>query len=140
MIVEYSHPRYDLEGSLNTENSSAFFMFAHKMNMLEGVPTIDERSQIRFYNEVGKIALLDHFEIINNGDIDDGSPASTKVLITGSIITESPMDIISRIPAAGIRALGPVDPESIETGMARGVLAQCALIIVREFEGIMVRR
>ena len=142
MIAEYSHRRYELDGSVNTETFGAQFLFARKL-IGEYQPPIPPHAQKRFIERIEPIASLSQFEIIYTDDIFDteNTPSLPRIAIFGSIILEDPIQVMSRISGAGIAALGqPVTPDIIERSLAESALDKCGRIIVSEFEGILVQR
>lgn len=142
MIAEYSHSRYELDGSVNTGNFGAQFLFTRKP-IGDWQPAIPPHAKERFLKRIEPIASLNQFEVINTDDIIDniGSPNLPRIAITGSIILESPMDVMSRINWSAAAALRqPITPEIIERDMAQSVLQKCGRIILDEFEGIMMPR
>jgi hypothetical protein len=143
MIVEYRHPRYDFEAAVNTANFAADFLFTHKTIVSEGSQPIDDRAWARLDESMGKIALLHGRELVRTDDIDGNpdSPSLPKVLISASILLEPASDFMRGISPGAVAALRyPITPEIVEKGLADSALGKCALLIVREFEGMMVPR
>lgn len=142
MIVEYSHKRYELDGSVNTDNYGAHFLMTRK-TIEPYQPPIPPHAQKRFVDRIQSVGTLNQFEVIYSDDIIDteSSLSLPRIAITGSIILEDPMTVLDRTPPNAFRALRvPMTPEYIERTMAEGALHKCAHFLVSEFEGIMVPR
>lgn len=142
MLVSCSHPRYELSGTMNTDDSRADFIFTRRPLKHEDEPVLPPESYRQRY--LGALAaheglFLPEFEVLEPSMTGSARESfnQPRVRISGSIYLKEPAEIMRNIPAGAMRYLGgPVTTERL----AVDALQCCSRVIVREFEGFIIPR
>lgn len=142
MLVSHSHHRYELSGTMDTDEHSAEFIFTRRPLAREDEMILPPESYRQRY--LDKLArhdglFLPDFEVLEptmTGSLVESFNQS-RIRISGSIYLKDPAEIMRNIPGSAMRYLGgPVTTE----GLAVNALQNCSRIITGEFECFMIPR
>ena len=142
MLVSHSHRRYELSGTMDTDERSAEFIFTRRpLERVDETVLPPETYRQRYLDKMASYdgLFLPDFEVLEPtmmGSLIE-SFNQPRVRISGSIYLKDPAELMRNVSGSAIRYLGgPVTTESL----AISALQNCSRVIASELGGFMISR